>query len=501
MDCIKYGHHISYKNFLKITFIYIIIFIPVILTRYPDIRNEIKYFVIADNMIETKNFLILKYFSELYPDKPPLYFWLFAFVKKYFGNNFIPLAAGLGSTLPSYLITVMTYSLFSKIKDEKTGFMISLILCTMPFFIGTSVFLRMDMMMSFFIFMALSHFFNMYYDFYKKTFINISAVYLFIFLGIFTKGIAGFIVPVSVIFIFLILEKNINFLKKIHFGKGILFIIFLVGLWIYFIYLMPEGKNYISLMLGQETVGRIVKSKAHIQPFSYYFIRLPLLTFPYEIFLLGGILSCLKNINHYMTWTPLEKIGFVWTVIPLLLFSCASGKLDIYLLPVFPGMAVIIYSFIIKIKDTKAEQKIINVSMILSVLPFILNKIFNRKNNFYKKIFMFPLAVIILFAGAGQCMKIYNEKFTLKPIIEIVKISGKNPVAYRFPNFKNMETELKKSVILISDKSEFINSENLKNIIVISKTKYENNLKNIPDFKPLFRNKNYVMYIIEKEKK
>lgn len=500
MDCIKYGHHISYKNFLKITLIYIIIFIPVILTRYPDIRNEIKYFVVADNMIETKNFLILKYFSELYPDKPPLYFWLFAFVKKYFGNNFVPLTAGLGSTLPSYLITVMSYSLFSKIKNEKTGFMISIILCTMPFFIGTSVFLRMDMMMSFFIFMALSHFFSMYYDFYKKTFINISAVYLFIFLGIFTKGIAGFIIPVSIIFGFLILEKNINFLKKIHFGKGILFIVSLVGLWIYFISLMPEGKNYISLMLGQETVGRIVKSKAHIQPFYYYFIRLPLLTFPYEIFLLGEIISYLKNIKHHLIWTPLEKIGFVWTIIPLILFSCASGKLDIYLLPIFPGIAVIIYNFIMKTKDTKAEQKIINISMILSVLPFILNKIFNRENNFYKKIFMFPVAIIALFTGAGQCIKIYNENFTLKPIKQIIEISGKNPLAYKFPDFKNMETELKKSVALVSDKNEFINSENFKNMIIVSRTEYKNDLKNIPDLKLVFQNKNYIVYL-QKEKK
>ena len=108
-------------------------------------------------MIQNKNYLILKYFTELYPDKPPLYFWLLANVKKYFGDNFFPWAVFLGSTLPSYLITIMGYSLFSKIKDESTGFIISLILSTIPFFIGTSIFLRMDMLMGSFIFMALSH--------------------------------------------------------------------------------------------------------------------------------------------------------------------------------------------------------------------------------------------------------------------------------------------------------------------------------------------------------
>ena len=61
-----------------------------------------------------------------------------------------------------------------------------------------------------------------------------------------------------------------------------------------------------------------------------------------------------------------------------------------------------------------------------------------------------------------------------------------------------METELKKSVALVSDKNEFINSENFKNII-ISRIKYENDLKNIPDLKLIFQNKNYAVYL-KKEK-
>ena len=142
MDYIKYGHHISYKNFIKLTLIYILVCTSIILTRYPDIRNEIKYFIVADNMIQNKNYLILKYFTELYPDKPPLYFWLLANVKKYFGDNFFPWAVFLGSTLPSYLITIMGYSLFSNVEDEDTGFIISLILSTIPFFIGTSIFFK-----------------------------------------------------------------------------------------------------------------------------------------------------------------------------------------------------------------------------------------------------------------------------------------------------------------------------------------------------------------------
>ena len=46
------------KNYIIFTFIYILIFVPIIILRFPDIRNEIKYFLITDTIIESKNFFI-----------------------------------------------------------------------------------------------------------------------------------------------------------------------------------------------------------------------------------------------------------------------------------------------------------------------------------------------------------------------------------------------------------------------------------------------------------
>lgn len=495
MDYIKYGHHISYKNFIKLTLIYILVCTSIILTRYPDIRNEIKYFIVADNMIQNKNYLILKYFTELYPDKPPLYFWLLANVKKYFGDNFFPWAVFLGSTLPSYLITIMGYSLFSKIKDESTGFIISLILSTIPFFIGTSIFLRMDMLMGSFIFMALSHFFSLYYEFYQKSFLNIFMLYVFIFLGIFTKGAGGFIIPISVMTAFLFLEKNIKFFKEIHFINGICLIIFLTALWIFSISFFPDGKNYISLMLGQETLGRIVKSKAHIQPFYYYITKLPLLIFPYEIFLFGGIIYYLKNIKSFKNWSPLEKIGFSWVIFPFLLLSCASGKLEIYLLPLFPGMAVIICSFFMRVKETSFGKTAVKISIFSLIFPVFFNKIFNRENESIKKLTSVSYSVIIFFIIMGKFTEIYNENFTLKPVKKIIEVSKREPVGYRFSDFINMESELKNPILLIEDRDELINNfGKYKNTVIVSRKKYKNDLENVPTLQLKYENKNYSVY-------
>lgn len=499
MNYIKYGHHISYKNVFKIFLVYLIIFIPILLIRYPDIRNELKYFVVADNLLETKNFFILKYFSELYPDKPPLFFWLLGFLKKYCGNLFMPAAVFLGSVLPSFLITILSYSLFAKIKDEKSGFFIALSLCTAPFFMGISLVLRMDMLMSFFIFMALYNFFSLYYEFIPKNLKNILFMYFYIFLGAFTKGPAGIGVPLITIFVFLLLENNLNFLKKIYLGRGIIFILILIGIWQYFILKSPQGKEYLMLILGQETIGRIVKAKTHVKPFYYYFQMLPVLLYPYGIFFIGSLVYYIKNIKFYKEWDILEKIGFSWTTVPLLAFSCASGKLDIYLIPLFIGMFVMIYSFIEKSKDSRFGKIIFKISMVMIVLPIFFNKIFNKENYFYKKLLFFPLTIITIFIFLAPFTKLYNEKFSLKPIEREITLSDKNVIAYRFKDFVNIKGKINKEIILSENIYDF-QKEVLKNknIFIIARKKYKNDLKNFPELKLKYENINYsVFYISE----
>lgn len=96
-------------------------------------------------------------------------------------------------------------------RNEKTGFLIALSLCTIPFFIGTSVFLRMDILMTFFIVFALYKFFFMYYCCAERNLFNLITMYLSIALAILTKGPAGAAVPICTILTFLLLEKNMKF--------------------------------------------------------------------------------------------------------------------------------------------------------------------------------------------------------------------------------------------------------------------------------------------------
>lgn len=482
------------KNYLIFIAIYIFILIPIVLLHFPDIRNEIKYFVITDNIINSKNFLVLKYFSDLYPDKPPFYFLILYFIKKYFSNFFTQEAIICGSLIPSFFITIFFYKFVKNFKNRKIAFVFTLFLLSIPFFIGTSVFMRMDMLMTCFIFFSLYFFFNIYYEKMKFNNINIFAIYIFIFLAVFTKGPAGFIIPIGVIISFLILEKNIKFLKKIKFIRGLILIILLIGTWIFLVLQQPQGKEYVSLLFGQETVGRIVKSKAHVRPFYYYIENIPVMIYPYGVALLMAIIFYIKNIKKYSNWDILEKIGFVWTVIPIIILSCASGKLEIYLLPTFIGMAIIFSNFFIRNKNTKSGKIIIKFTEICSIFALPFNLIFNKKKNFYKRMILIPISIFTIFFLIIPCIEIYNKNFSLKYVVKILsQYQDKKIIAYKFTDMINLTNEVNKEIITINN----INSEILKNSdikIIISRKKYSDDLDN-QNLNIIYENRVYFIFM------
>ena len=489
---------ISYKNIFKILFIYLIIYIPITITRFPDIRNEIKYYAITDNLIKSREFFILKYFSELYPDKPPLYFWLIRFFKENF-ENFNFLSIFFGSIIPSFIIVILMYNLFTKLKNEKFGFLVAISLATTPFFIGISVFLRMDMLMNLFITVSLYYFFSTYFNLIKNSWFNKVILYLSIFLGIFTKGIAGGMVPLSIILGFLILERNLSFLKKINFLVGLDFIIFCTLVWFSLIYLQPEGKEYLALMFKQETVGRIVKAKTHIKPFYYYFVRLSFLIFPYSLFWYCGIFYYLKDIKNYKSWNYLEKIGVIWSIVPLILFSLASGKLDIYMLPLFTGMILLSLNFFIKIKNKKIGETLLKIISIILIIPFFINRFSKNRENQYKRFLTIPLSIIIIFGILAQGMGVFNRYFTLKPVVAQIQ-DNRKIYTYRFEDFKNIEgvePKIKDSNITniqeLEKIKDILKTDNSKNYFVI-KSKYNDKFNDVKNLKLKFTNNSYSIF-------
>lgn len=75
------------KNRILIAILVLFLILPFL--RVPDLRNEMKYLNIVQEIVDKKSYWVLYYQGELYPDKPPLYFWLLTVIYKIFGKNLL----------------------------------------------------------------------------------------------------------------------------------------------------------------------------------------------------------------------------------------------------------------------------------------------------------------------------------------------------------------------------------------------------------------------------
>ena len=302
------------KNRILIAILVLFLILPFL--RVPDLRNEMKYLNIVQEIVDKKSYWVLYYQGELYPDKPPLYFWLLTVIYKIFGKDLLfPLSLIFLSYLPFLSILSLACWQLNYLKKEWKDKFLSYSF-TIPYLMGISIFLRMDMLMTFFVTLSLSLFIYFYFNRNKINNIKLFFLYLSIFLGIFTKGALGGILPILIIYIFLYLENDLNFFNNLHWKKGILFLLFFFSIWLVILYFQPNGIEYIKLLLGKQTIGRAYKSYSHARPFYYYFIYLPLTFFPYGFFYIYGFFKYLINLARKKTWTLFEK----WA------FSCSYSK-------------------------------------------------------------------------------------------------------------------------------------------------------------------------------
>jgi 4-amino-4-deoxy-L-arabinose transferase-like glycosyltransferase len=310
----------------------------------PD--NELKYLSIADEAIENGQFFAFTNHGAPYADKPPLYLWIVMLGRALFGNSCMPFLA-LFSLIPAYLIIWAVDDWLRKSTGllqkplERAG--AALILLTCFLFLGCSIFVRMDMLMCLFIILALRSFWMMYSgigSFKKQSFL----LPIWIFLAVFTKGPVGLLMPPITIICFLLIVRKGRLVGKYLGWKTWGIIAGLCLLWFAGVY-ADGGKSYLSDLLFHQTFGRAVNSFHHKAPIYYYFITIWYSIAPWCLLLAGALIA--SFFNKEKSRSELETFFLTGIVATFVMLTAFSGKLAIYMLPIYPLMA---YLFIF-IKD------------------------------------------------------------------------------------------------------------------------------------------------------
>lgn len=320
----------------------VIAFIPLFIFRDFTPNNELKYLSIADEAIRNGHLFTFWNHGMVYADKPPLYLWIIMYGKLMFlAHNM--LFIGMFSILPALVVLYVMdkWTLYALPSKHRTSGQLMLI--TSGLFTGSAIVLRMDMLMCMFIVLSLYTFYKIYT--YQDNCKILLPVY--IFLAVFTKGPVGIVVPLLSITAFLLVKKEIKHFGRYFGWKELGVLLGLCALWFGAVY-AEGGDEYLNNLLFHQTVNRAIDSFHHKEPFYYYFITIWYSLAPWVLFYFTTIVIGIKK--RCIT-TDIEKLFLTVIVTTFVVLSAFSGKLDIYLLPIFPFCAYLAFLLLPKIKE------------------------------------------------------------------------------------------------------------------------------------------------------
>jgi 4-amino-4-deoxy-L-arabinose transferase-like glycosyltransferase len=290
-------------------------------------------------MVNGGDWMIMHFNGKVYPDKPPLFFWAIA-LSSFLWKGFHSFSVRFPSALFGTLSVLLTFFLGKRLYSARTGFFSALILATSLEFAYFAVRANIDATLTFFTTASIFCFADWYFrEGELKRTLSIYGFYFSIALATLTKGPVGFILPLLVSLIYLVWQRDWRSMKQMRLVTGMVLFLGVVLAW-YLPALVKGGESYLRATLLQHTVERYATGWSHAKPFYYYALRIPVDFLPWSVFLVAATLygfsaETTKERNRF-------NFLFVWGVVIFVFLSFSKGKRGLYLLPVYPGLSLVV---------------------------------------------------------------------------------------------------------------------------------------------------------------
>jgi 4-amino-4-deoxy-L-arabinose transferase-like glycosyltransferase len=295
--------------------------------------DEPRYAQIAKEMLQGEGWIIPHLNSEVYLDKPPLFFWLMAATAQLIGGM-TEFAARFPAALFALLTLPLLFFLGKRLFSEKGGFFAALILATNVEFLWLARRACLDTTLTFFTTAAIALF---YVGFQRQRgrWVLYLLAYLAMALGVLTKLQIGVIVPVLVVAGYFLVRREFGFFKDSSHIPGIALFVALIGGWLALAYL-SGGQEYLRGLLYQKTASTFFETASHDRPLYYYLMYFPGNFIPWIIFLPSALIYGLSVAGRKKEFI----FCFFWFAVVFVFFSIAQAKRELYLLPLYPAAAL-----------------------------------------------------------------------------------------------------------------------------------------------------------------
>ncbi len=313
--------------------------------------DEPRFAEVAREMMQSGNYLAPTVNNLPYKEKPPLLFWTISAVSWPFGdvNEF---TARVPSALGAIITVWLTYLLARRLYGQPVAVWAAVVLMTSIIFWSEARSSRTDMLLT----MAMTGALYAFWRWHEtKSSWYLIGFYAAVALGMLAKGPPALVFPVLLVVAFYWKQKEDR--RRTHYVLGLLAAMVPVLLW--FIParmgLPAESATHATGLGGEmfrQVIGRFFLGVSKAAPPWKYLLDLPVDLFPWSIFLPYTILYVWRRRREDVRM----RLLLSWSVPAFIFFSICIGKRDIYLLPIYPVLAIVTARGVL---DLAASERIV----------------------------------------------------------------------------------------------------------------------------------------------
>ena len=300
-------------------------------------------------MIAHHDLVVPTFNGHILPDKPILNYWLMWCGTKIFGWNSLGLR--VGSAFVGALLILLLWIYVRRLYTPRIAVLATAITATL---LHSTVIFRSatpDPLLILTVSAALIFFITGYVEREKNHYRFLLFSYAAMAFATLDKGPIGFLLPGLIIVVFLLIQRNLQFLWR----KGRLYI----GIPLFLIIVLPwyvavgieTHWAWDQVFLLQQNIGRFDASmQGHRGPWFYYVLSIFLGMLPWSIFLPQTLVLAIRKRYFLDGEFHVQNLFLViWAAVWSVFFSLSATKLPNYVWEVYPPLAILLAVYFVQL--------------------------------------------------------------------------------------------------------------------------------------------------------
>ena len=305
--------------------------------------TETCYTLTAKEMLQSGDYFSPRIYGNFWYDKPIFFYWELILSYKLFGVN--EFASRFFPAVFATCGVFLTCYFGNKLYGQKVGFFAAVLLAMTPEFWYLSHAIITDMTL----FCAISiTLINFYLGYTNNKPHYYYTCYIAVGIGMLTKGPIAFCLPGLIIFLFLLVQKDLGHLLKMKLHVGVPLSFAIAAIWYLPMYIM-HGQAFIDNFFGVHNFLRATVSE-HPEVDVWYYYTLVFLGgfFPWWIPAIYKKVKDFWRKKELPTLDTKEKFLLIWALTVPIVFQNFATKYVTYTLPYMMPVAILLAGYFVE---------------------------------------------------------------------------------------------------------------------------------------------------------